>query len=224
MQSDPRGKRDDLVLAALPHVAFDGWAPAALAEAAQELGLAASAPLRLFPGGPVEALAHFIDLGDRRMEADFAAVGPRGGKIDERVFAAIKLRLDPWAAQREAIRRGVALLALPANLPLAARLGWGTADALWRAVGDQSHDLAWATKRGSLAALYSATLFFWLDDASEGSVETWAFLRRRLVDLHRLPRLRHRVERLVRDGLSSCRQRAPWSRLEVKPRRSGNGH
>jgi len=218
---DPRGKRDDLVLAALPHVAFEGWSAVALAEAARDLDLGASAPLRLFPGGAVEALAHFIALGDRRMEADFATSGPRGGRLDERVFAAVKLRLEAWSAHREAVRRGVALLALPTNLPLAAQLGWGTADALWRAVGDTSRDLTWATKRGSLAALYSATLFFWLDDGSEGSVETWAFLRRRLVDLNRLPRLRHRVEAMVRSGLSSCRRPAPWNRLHVRSRRAG---
>ena len=217
---DPRSKRDDLVLALLPHIAFEGWSAAALAEAARDLAFEASAPLRLFPGGPVEALAHFIALGDRRLEADYAAQGPRGGRIDERVFAAVKLRLEPWAGQREAIRRGLTLLALPGNLPLAARLGWGTADALWRAVGDNSHDLTWATKRGSLAALYSATLLFWLEDPSEGSAETWAFLRRRLVDFNRLPRLRHRVEAMMRKGLSSCRQQVPWNRLHVRPHRA----
>jgi ubiquinone biosynthesis protein COQ9 len=212
MQIDPREKRDDLVMAALPHAAFEGWSEAALAEAAQDLDLAPLVAARLFPSGPLDALAYFSALADRRLGEDFNLQGPRGGKLDERVFVAIRLRLERWSAHREAIRRGVALLALPQNLPLAGKLGWNTADAIWRAIGDKSRDLTWYTKRGSLTALYSATLFFWLDDTSEGAVETWAFLRRRLQDMGKLPRLRSRVESVLRGTLSPSRRKSPWGR------------
>jgi len=221
MQIDPSAKRDDLVLAALPHIAFDGWSDVALSEAARDLDYPPREALRLFPGGAIDALAHFVELADRMLVDDFALQGPRGGKLDERVFVAVKMRLDRWSSHREAIRRGVALLALPQNLPLAAKLGWGTSDALWRAVGDKSHDLTWASKRGSLAALYSATLFFWLDDMSEDSIESWAFLRRRLIDMGKLPRLRHRVELMVRSSLSSFRRKTPWRRNRLTRRVAG---
>jgi len=221
MQIDPSAKRDALVLAALPNIAFDGWSDVALAEAARDLDYPPREALRLFPGGPVEALAHFVTLADKMLIDDFARQGPRGGKLEERVFVAIKMRLDRWSAHREAIRRGVSLLSLPQNLPLAAKLGWGTSDALWRAVGDKSQDLTWATKRGSLAALYSATLFFWLDDQSEDSVESWAFLRRRLIDMGKLPRLRHRFETVVRRSLTSFQRKTPWNRNRLHRRVAG---
>jgi ubiquinone biosynthesis protein COQ9 len=221
MQIDPSAKRDDLVLAALPHIAFDGWSDVALSEAARDLDYPPREALRLFPGGATDALAHFVSLSDKMLIDDFALQGPRGGKLDERVFVAVKMRLDRWSAHREAIRRGVALLALPQNLPLAATLGWGTSDALWRAVGDKSHDLTWATKRGSLAALYSATLFYWLDDSSEDSIETWAFLRRRLLDMGKLPRLRHRVETAVRRSFTSFQRKSPWNRNRLNRRVAG---
>ncbi|KJS45673.1 MAG: hypothetical protein VR70_00360, partial [Rhodospirillaceae bacterium BRH_c57] len=47
----------------------------------------------------------------------------------------------------------------------------------------RSTDLNWYTKRASLAAVYSATMLYWLDDQSEGSEATWDFLRRRMDDV-----------------------------------------
>ena len=37
-------------------------------------------------------------------------------------------------------------------------------------------------------------LVYWLDDRSPGCTETWAFIDRRLADLHRLTGLRERIE------------------------------
>ena len=60
-------------------------------------------------------------------------------------------------------------------------------DAVWRSAGDRSADFNWYTKRGLLAAVYVPTVNFWMDDKSDGSADSWAFLDRRLVDAMRLP-------------------------------------
>ncbi|CAA7618799.1 COQ9 family protein [Magnetospirillum sp. SS-4] len=196
---DAEGLKDALVTAMLPHAAFDGWSRSALAAAARDLDLDATLPDRLFPGGAVEAVAHLVALADRAMVSDLEAAGPDGPRgLGERVFLAVRLRLERWSDHREAIRRAASLLALPGNLPLAARLTWGTTDAIWLAVGDQSHDFSWYTKRVTLGAVYSSTLLYWLDDASEDSAESWAFLRRRLNDVRNLPKLRERLEGAIR--------------------------
>ena len=60
---------------------------------------------------------------------------------------------------------------------------------LWHEAGDGSADFSWYTKRGILAAVYSATLLYWLrDDANEAAVE--AFLDRRLQGVAQLGKLR----------------------------------
>ena len=189
-----RENRDRLVEAMLPHAAFDGWSAVSMEAAARDLGLSPREVARLFPHGPIDAVAHFVALADRRMAEDFAA-RPRGNRVGDRVFAAIQARLDRWAAHREAIRRALALLALPAHLPLAGKLAWDTADAIWRTVGDHDKGAARLTKRASLAAIQSSTLLFWLDDDSENAIETWSFLRRRLDEIQALPRLRQTVGR-----------------------------
>jgi ubiquinone biosynthesis protein COQ9 len=67
-------------------------------------------------------------------------------------------------------------------------------DAIWHAAGDRSADFSWYTKRAILAAVYSATVLYWLRDASEEDEATLAFLDRRLAGVGRIGRLRGRAE------------------------------
>lgn len=189
--------RDRLVLAALPHVVFDGWSHAALAAAAEDEGLDPTMPARAFPAGPADAVAHFVALADRRMAEDVASLDLSGARVPTRIVAAVRVRLERWAGHREAIRRALAVLALPQNLGLAASLTWRTADAIWRAAGDKSHDFSWYTRRATLAAVYSATMLYWIDDFSDDAADTLAFLKRRLTDVGKVTRVRRRFEDLL---------------------------
>ena len=84
---------------------------------------------------------------------------------------------------REAVRRGLAILAMPQNLPLALRTGWHTADLMWRIAGDTSTDYNHYTKRMTLGAVYASTLLTWLDDKSDEFSDSAAFLERRIDDV-----------------------------------------
>lgn len=185
--------RDRLVLAALPHVAFDGWSAKTLIAAARDEGLDPSMAERAFMGGPVDAVEHFIALADRMMVDDLAGLDMAAMRVPDRIFAAIGVRLERWAPHREAIRRATSLLALPVNAALAARATFGTVDAMWRAAGDAAHDFSWYTKRATLAAVYSATMLYWLDDGSEANADTLAFLNRRLADVGRITKTRKQL-------------------------------
>ena len=186
--------KDAVVEAMLPHAAFDGWSVAGLRAAARDLDLDWDQLSQLFPKGSVDVIAHFVDYADRAMVSDFAESGFASAGVGVQVFQAVRLRLERWTAHREAIRRAASVLSLPQNLPLALRLTWGTADAVWLALGDRSHDFSWDTKRATLSAIYSATMLYWLDDTSEDSADSWAFLRRRLDELRNIPKLRQRVQ------------------------------
>ena len=88
-------------------------------------------------------------------------------------------------------------MALPQHAPLAARLVYETVDAVWYAAGDSASDFSFYTKRLTLAAIYGAVVLYWLDDRSEGFVDTRAFLDRRLGDAARVGRARRNLEALV---------------------------
>ncbi len=204
--------RDRIVLAALAHVPFDGWCPAALRAGAVDAGFDASMAERAFLGGPAAAVDHFARLADRRLEAaaaDDTALAALG--LTARIGRLVRMRLLPWAEHREALRRALSLLSLPAHARRAAAIGWRTADSLWFAAGDRAADFSYYTKRVSLGAVYASTLLFWLEDNSEGFAESWAFLDRRLADFARLPRLQKQIGAQVRalpNPLAALRQTA----------------
>jgi len=183
-----RDVKDKLILAVLPEVPFAGWTMAALTHAAQGLGMDPTMAERAFPGGPVEAVLHFVDLADRRLAEDAGKGALDGLRLTARIRWLVRHRLESWAEHREAIRRASVILSLPGNAPRTARATWATADLMWHLAGDHPTDFSYYTKRVTLSAAYSATLLCWMSDDSEGFAETWAFLDRRLADLARLPK------------------------------------
>jgi ubiquinone biosynthesis protein COQ9 len=114
--------------------------------------------------------------------------------LSRRVALALRLRFEVLLPWREAVRRALSVLAMPQNAPFGMRLLYDTVDSIWWGVGDSSTDFSFYTKRASLAAIQTAATFYWLDDRSPGCTETWAFIERRLADLHRLTGLRERLE------------------------------
>ena len=182
---------DRLLDAALSHVAFDGWSDATFKAAAEDAGVSADLARALCPRGALDLAAAYHRRGDRAMEVALASADLSAMRFRDRVAHAVRMRLAN--ADREVIRRGAALFALPQNAPTGASLVWGTADAIWRALGDTSDDINWYTKRATLSAVYSSTVLFWLGDESEGHEATWEFLDRRIEDVMRFEKFKASV-------------------------------
>ncbi len=193
-------ERDAAIRAILPHVPLDGWTARALSAGLATLGEPPEAGRNLFPDGPVGMFEAWCDLADREMA--LAAGGPDGlGEslgLAARVRALVALRLRQLRPHREALRRGLALLAAAGRLPVAARIMARAVDGIWDAAGERATDFSWYTKRASLAAIYAATLLYWLADESEQGEATLAFFDRRLATLAALGRLRRGLAARVR--------------------------
>jgi ubiquinone biosynthesis protein COQ9 len=172
--------RQTLLLAMLPHVPFDGWSDRAIRAGAADAGLTAAEALNAFPGGPAEALALFSNWADRQMLARLEKHDLAALKVRERVALGVRLRLEVLAPHKEAVRRGLSLLALPPHASQAMKSLHRTVDAIWTLAGDRSTDYNYYTKRLLLAGVLSSTTLFWLNDRSEGHEATWAFLERRI--------------------------------------------
>jgi ubiquinone biosynthesis protein COQ9 len=184
--------RDRVLDAVLFNVAFDGWGPGAVRTAVRDGAITAEEAALAFPEGAPDMIAYHSMRADRRMVEELERRDTAGLKLRDRITLAIRVRLEQNAAHREAVRRALAILALPHHAPLAARLLYRTVDAIWYAVGDRSVDFSFYTKRATLAAVYSSTVLYWLNDRSENASATWAFLDRRIEDVMRLERLKSR--------------------------------
>ncbi len=186
---DHDGVRRAILRGTLVHVPFDGWTQASLQAGARDAGYGETDVLRVFPGGPLEAIAFWSTDADRRMLAALEPMGLPKLRVRERIAAAVRVRLEDVIAHREALRRALGLLALPHNAPRGAELTWRSIDAIWWAAGDTSTDFNFYTKRALLTGVYAATLLRFLDDRSENCAETWAFLDRRIAEVMRVPQL-----------------------------------
>jgi ubiquinone biosynthesis protein COQ9 len=187
-------QRDALIEAMLPDVPFDGWSRAALRAAARRIGMPAAEAMALFSGSPTEFVACFSRRADRLMLERLEALPLDPLRVSERIALAVNIRLESVEPWREAVRRALAVLALPQNAPLALRLLYETVDGIWYAAGDTATDFSFYTKRGTLAGIYAATLLYWLEDHSAGAADTRAFLDRRLADAARIGAARHRLQ------------------------------
>lgn len=175
---------DELRLALAPGIAdsavFDGWSDAALSAAAEIEGVDVDVARLAFSGGAMDMIAAWIEAVDRTMVAAFPPETIMPMKVRERIRALVQFRLDAVTGREEALRRALAIMAMPQNAARAAKLGWSSADAMWRLAGDTATDYNHYTKRAILAGIYAATLATFVGDDSEGKAETRAFLSRRI--------------------------------------------
>ena len=178
--------RDAIAPSIAANAAFDGWGDAARDMAADGAGIDRDVAALAFPGGAVDMIDAWFAAIDRAMidaVPDVAAM-----KVRDRITALVEARLAALASDREALRRALAVLALPLNLARAARLGWRTVDLVWRTAGDTATDYNHYTKRTILLAVYGSTVTVFLDDDSEDFADTRAFLARRIAGIMRFER------------------------------------
>lgn len=180
-----------LLEAALAHVPFDGWSEATWRAAVAGAGIAPALARAIFPRGAMDLAVAWHRRGDAAMRAALAAEDLSALRFRDRVARAVRLRLE--RLDREVVRRGATLFALPQNAAAGAALIWGTADAIWTALSDRSDDINWYSKRATLGAVYSATVLYWLGDESEGHGATWAFLDRRIGEVMQIEKVKARL-------------------------------
>lgn len=181
MEQSPLAElRHRLALVVGENAVFDGWSRAAVDSAAVHLGIDPALARLAMPKRQTGMIEAYIEAIDRALEQRLPIDKLATLKIRERIRVLVWTRLEIMAPAREAVRRALAILAMPQNVPLALRVGWATADGMWRLAGDTSTDFNHYTKRITLSAVYASTLLAWLDDDSESWGATATFLDRRI--------------------------------------------
>lgn len=184
---------------------FDGWSDEAVAAAADLAGIDQAVASFAFSGGPMAMIAAWIDACDTAMAAEWPAERLAQLKIRERIRTLVQFRLDYVTPQQEALARALAIMALPQNAPQALKLGWHSADLMWRLAGDTATDYNHYTKRTILSGIYAATLTVLAHDRSEDQADTRAFLERRIDGVMRFEKAKARFVNRDFTGFSPAR-------------------
>ena len=162
------------------HAAFDGWSDVAVEAAAFELDVDPDIAKLAFKGGALTLINAWIASVDAEMARRLPPEMLNAMKIRARITALVATRLDIMAPDREGLRRAQAIMAAPQNVFRSSRIGWRSADRMWRMAGDTATDFNHYTKRMTLSAVYLSTLTVLVNDDSEDLADTRAFLDRRI--------------------------------------------
>jgi ubiquinone biosynthesis protein COQ9 len=198
-------QRDRLLEATLTHVPFEGWSHRSLRAGAADIGMQMGLARRLFPRGGDDLLIHLEDWADRQMLARIDRPELLGQRTRARIASLVRARLEALSPHREAVRRAIAARWLPGNAIAATTSLWRTVDLIWETAGDRPGDASFYTKRALLAAVWTSTLLFWLEDRSERFAASWAFLERRLDNVMAFGKVRSQIE----DALARLRRLNP---------------
>ena len=190
---------DEIRLTLAPEIAqeavFDGWSETALENAASAARVDPAVARLAFPGGAMDMIGAWIDSVDQAMEQAFSPEVIASMPIRERIRALVLFRLEELGKAEEALRRALAIQAMPQNAASALRRGWLSADCMWRLAGDRATDYNYYTKRGILGTIYAAVLVVFIDDETPEKAETRAFLDRRIEDVMKFEKTKSRLLR-----------------------------
>lgn len=188
---------DELRVALAPAIAtsaiFDGWTQEAVENAAQAEGCNPLVAHTAFAEGPMQMVEAWIASVDARMMAEMSRDELASLPIRERIRRLIQFRLDAIGGHEEALRSASAIMARPSHAKAALKLGWHSADLMWRMAGDTATDWNYYSKRTILAGVYASTLAVFSDDKSAGKEETKAFLDRRIAGIIRFEKAKAKV-------------------------------
>ena len=184
----------DLIKAMLTHVPFDGWTWEAMEQGAIDIGYEKKKTSLerikifkdLFKNGSIDFIDIFSEIIDIEVKENYNLIEPKPDRVPEKIKKIIMIRLNLCQKYKEAVRSSITLTAIPLNAKRSLNILYRTCNSIWRIAGDKSTDFSFYTRRMSLAAVYTSTLLFWLNDSSHNHIETESFLDRRLNDISKI--------------------------------------
>lgn len=172
--------KKEILTKALKLVPFDGWTEETLAIAAEKVKKDSKYARIYFPAGIDGLIAFYLEEIDLEMQTKLESQSIKDMRVRDKIKFAVKTRLEILGKNKIAARKAVAYLSMPQHSLTALSTLYKTVDKIWYWAGDDSTDFNFYTKRTLLAAVYSSTLLYWLNDESEGNQETYEFLDRRV--------------------------------------------
>lgn len=178
--------RDEILLAVLPNVAFDGWEWSVVCDFAVQAGHSENIARAVFPGKMVGVLDHFADWADRGMLKSLECVDLDEVRVRDCVRMALLARFEVLNPYKDAVNQSLHFWMWPTRKPHAVKITWRLADRIWDWSGDTATDYNRYTKRGLLSGVIASTTLAWLNDPSEDMENTKAFLDRRIENVMQL--------------------------------------
>ncbi|MGH1397596.1 MAG: COQ9 family protein [Alphaproteobacteria bacterium] len=184
--------RDDILTAALPDIAFDGWNWDTIERAAEQSDHNANTA---FPNKVIDALDHFADLADREMLNALEETPAETLRIRDRVQTALMARYTFLFEHQEAFRASLKFWLNPIRKPRAAKITWRTADAIWDWAGDTATDYNRYTKRGLLSGIIASSALVFVNDCDDSLPKTHDFIEKHIENVMKIGKFTAKFKR-----------------------------
>lgn len=160
-----------LLDAALPRIPSLGFSRTTVLAAGAEIGLSDAECDLLLPYGAQDLAALYARRLDHKASERLVDADLAHQKIRDKIRLGLTARVDAAAELTDVTHRWAGFLALPGNLPLALRLVWEAADAIWRAAGDTATDENHYSKRAIVSGILMAALVTRLTQGEEAAYQ-----------------------------------------------------
>lgn len=193
-----QGAQDLIIEKILKYVPISGWTIESLRQAVIDAGYQDGDEYRAFRGDIDRLVAYYLDYNDRQMLSKLEDIDLSAMRVKDRVATAVMVRFRMAEPHKQVAVKTSDYLKHPTRASVAAKSLYNTVSQIWYACGDNSTDYNFYTKRGLLAAVYSATFMFWLKDDSEDNIRTRAYLSKKLDQVMQIPK----IKSVLKDGFA----------------------
>tara|TARA_Y100000590_G_scaffold449496_1_gene587706 strand:- start:5187 stop:5831 length:645 start_codon:yes stop_codon:yes gene_type:complete len=146
----------------------------------------------LFPKGYKSLLIFYLSNADNEMIKASKTLNLVKMRTHEKIYNLVLLKLKINQKDKELIKRTFYTLLLPHFSRLLASSTYNTVNLIWDIAGDNSKDYNFYSKRLILASIYSATIFYWLNDKT--LQQTKYFLNEKLEKVSKIPKLKKNID------------------------------
>lgn len=186
--------KDEILMAALDDAAFDGWSWSLVQDATEKAGHPREMALAVFPDKLNGVLRYFSNWADTQMLDRLSDIDPDSMRIRDRIRLAVQTRLSVLKDHKEAVRYSTSHFINPLQKPVAAKMVWASADAMWKWAGDTSTDYNKYTKRTLLSGVLTSTMIAWMNDDTDDMSKTLRFLDARIENVMQFGKIMGRVK------------------------------
>ena len=186
-------KRLDVLNVAKKHIVVNGWNNKIIDSVAREGKFKSIEISVLFPKGYQSILELYLSNLNDEMTKACKKIDLSRMKTHERIREIIFLRLKINEKDKKLIRRTIFTLIFPQHSKIATSALYNTVDQIWFIAGDNSSDFNFYTKRTILAAIYSSTIFYWINK-NNNLEQTKSFLDKQLKKIAKISKIKEKLK------------------------------
>lgn len=191
-------QKKELFESLLPFIAQKGWHMDAIDQWAFETKNDKALLHLHFPEGISSLIDYMTEYLNHDLVNKLEQTNISQMKIPIKIKTALMNRFELMHPYKQILRHEQQYFKHPTHLAQGLKNLYKIVDTIWFAIGDQTSDFNFYTKRLTLSAIYTTSFNYWLKDESQDIINTSMFIDRRLESLKIIPNIKKTFKNLFK--------------------------